>query len=169
MLCRTWGQPGSSKLCTLLTTQGPAWSPKVSPAGHPTPPEPSVPTQCGAASSGSPFPSPKLVWHWLRGQWKGAHGRREEMPHQHITRRKITLESMSAKEGNNQIWNVGLLYDSTTLERIPFGGWEKWHTHLIPELGRQRQVQSQPGSHTIFQDSQIYMRPCLTHTNKIPF
>lgn len=110
-------EPGAARLpCAVHTSDhsGPSLAPQGQPSRPSHPPELSAPTQCDAASSGSPFPSPKLVWPWLRGQWKETHDRPEEMPYQHITRRKMTLESMWAKEGNNQIWNVGLLYDSTT-------------------------------------------------------
>ena len=47
--------------------------------------------------------------------------------------------------------------------------WTWWCTHLIPALGRQRQVdlwvQDQPVLHNEFQDSQNYIvRPCLKKT-----
>lgn len=105
------GQPGSSELCTFrLATQGPAWTPRVSLVGHPDPQSPQPLPKVMLPLRGDPSSPPS----WF-GPHLGGSGRKHTIGGRkcHIGTRKSTLESMWAKGGNNQMWNVGLLYDDT--------------------------------------------------------
>lgn len=124
------GQPGSSKLCTIiLTTQCPAWLACHGQSSRPSHPEPSAPIQCDAASLGSPFPSSKLVRPSLQVAVEG--GTLQAGGKCHIsTKYKIALESRWAKGGNIRpgMWDFYMTTHPLALKEHHLGMEEVAHT-----------------------------------------
>lgn len=143
----------------------------VSPAGHPTQSPQPLPNVI-LLLRGAPSSPPSRFGPPFRWQWKEAHYRQEGNAAS-AQKVKLPLKACGLKEETIRpgMWDFYMTTHPLALKRTPFGGWEKWHTHLIPELGRRREavgLSSKPAcSRDISHNRQIYMvRPCLKTQTK---